>query len=75
MTNELSMRWESKTRYMAALLQQDLLGDWIVLVANGGLRNRCSRLRTLAVADKAAGTQFLADLNKRRLKRGYAITS
>lgn len=67
------MRWETDTRYGQAHLQQDLLGDWIVQIAHGGRFSKRGRLRTLAVADKAAGDLFLDCLHKRRLKRGYAL--
>lgn len=67
------MRWETDTRYVQAQLQQDLLGDWIVMIANGGRFNKRGRLRTVAVADKTAGEFLLACLHKRRLSRGYAL--
>lgn len=34
------IRWESKRRYYTARLSQDLLGDWVIERAWGGLFNR-----------------------------------
>lgn len=65
------MRWFTDTRYVTAAVQQDLFGDWIVLIAQGGRDSRRGMLRTVSVADQVAGEQFLAGLHKRRLKRGY----
>lgn len=36
----MHVRWESPSRYYEAVLQRDLLGDWVLSTANGGLRNR-----------------------------------
>ena len=35
-TQQMTARWETATRYYIAVLQVDLLGDWIVTTANGG---------------------------------------
>lgn len=58
---------------MQAHLQRDLLGDWIVLIAQGGKCSRRGMVRTVAVANEAAGATFLDGLHKRRLQRGYAL--
>lgn len=67
------MRWETDTRYMQAHLQQDLLGDWVLLIANGGLNSRRGRLRTVVLASRAAAEPYLAALHKRRIQHGYRL--
>lgn len=67
----MHIRWESATRYYEAILQQDLLGDWVLSTAHGGLRNRLGALRHQAFSSQAAAVKRLTELDKRRLKRGY----
>ena len=58
---------------MHARLELDLLEDWVVVIAQGSLFSRHGRLRTVAVASHEAGERYLADLHKRRLRRGYRL--
>ena len=53
----MHVRWESPSRYYEAVLQRDLLGDWVLSTANGGLRNRLGALRHLGFAIKGRGGQ------------------
>lgn len=67
----MRVRWESVTRYYEAILQQDLLGDWVLSTAHGGLRNRLGALKHRAFPSKEDAVTGLRELDKRRLKRGY----
>lgn len=67
----MHVRWESATRYYEAILQQDLLGDWVLSTAHGGLRNRLGALKNRAFPSKKAAETGLLELDKLRLKRGY----
>ena len=67
----MHVRWESPSRYYEAVLQRDLLGDWVLSTANGGLRNRLGALRHLALPSRDAAVKELASLHKLRLRRGY----
>jgi hypothetical protein len=69
------IRWESPSRYYEAVLQQDLLGDWVLSTANGGLRNRLGALRHLALPSRDAAVKALASLHKLRLRRGYHLVA
>ena len=69
----MRIRWESATRYYEAVLQQDLLGDWVLSTSRGGLRNRLGALRHLALPSKDAVVKEVASLHKLRLRRGYRL--
>ena len=69
----MRIRWESATRYYEAILQQDLLGDWVLSTARGGLRNRLGALRHLALPSRDAVVNEVASLHKLRLRRGYRL--
>ena len=67
----MHLRWESASRYYEAVLQQDLLGDWVLSTARGGLSNRLGGLRHQAFPSKEAAAKELRRLHKRRVRRGY----
>lgn len=71
----MHVRWESPSRYYEAVLQRDLLGDWVLSTANGGLRNRLGALRHLALPSRDAAVKELASLHKLRLRRGYRLVA
>ena len=71
----MHVRWESPSRYYEAVLQRDLLGDWVLSTANGGLRNRLGALRHLALPSREAAVKELASLHKLRLRRGYRLVA
>ncbi len=60
---------------MQASIQQDLLGDCVIVIAQGGLFSRRGMLRTVAVAHEQEAQEYLAGLHKRRLQRGYKLVS
>lgn len=63
--------WRSRDRYFYASLQQDLLGDWIVVQCHGGRWNRLHGERTIAVSGPEEGARLMERLHKRRIQRGY----
>ncbi|EHL21075.1 hypothetical protein KYG_19948 [Acidovorax sp. NO-1] len=71
----MHLRWESASRYYEAALLQDLLGDWVLSTARGGLRNRLGALRHLALPSRDAAVKELASLHKLRLRRGYRLVA
>lgn len=66
-----SARWESTSRYYLAQLSQDLLGDWVLTLAWGGLRSRRGRVVTRVVSGTSDAETALAALHRRRTCRGY----
>lgn len=68
----LQVRWESPTRYYAATLRLDLLGDWVLTVARGGKRNRLGAVKHNLMLSREVGEQEIAKIGRRRLTRGYA---
>ena len=71
----MHLRWESASRYYEAALLQDLLGDWVLSTARGGLRNRLGALRHLALPSRDAAVKELASLHTLRLRRGYRLVA
>ena len=64
-------RWERKDgRYYIADVEQDLLGDWIVVRAWGGKLNK-GRLSRTPVSTLEEGREALLEIEQRRLKHGY----
>lgn len=71
----MHVRWESASRYYEAVLQQDLLGDWVLSTARGGLRNRLGAIRHLALPSMEAAVKEVTSLHKLRLRRGYRLVA
>jgi predicted DNA-binding WGR domain protein len=66
-------RWvhPEKARYYQADLVEDLLGDWSLITAWGGLGSRRGRVRTTCVPSLEEGLKRLQAIEKRRRQRGY----
>ena len=64
----MHVRWESASRYYEAVLQQDLLGDWVLSTARGGMRNRLGAIRHLALPSREAAVKEVTSLHKLRLR-------
>lgn len=73
MRSNVTYRWESARRYYAARLECDLLGDWVVQVACGGLFNRLGQCWTVAVSGEGEGLRELDAIAKLRAVRRYAL--
>lgn len=69
------LRWESGTRYCTAALEQDLLGDTIVLTTHGGRYNKLGGVRAYVVPDQAAGERKIRELHKVRRRHGYQLVA
>lgn len=66
-------RYESKRRYYVAKLSIDLLGDYVVDIATGGLFNRLGHVWTTPVKTEEEGAVLLADIDKKRRLRKYVL--
>ena len=64
-------RWETPTRYYVACLEVDLLGDVVLVCANGGKFNRLGHLGTLAVPSWGEGVAAMEEIDQRRRKHHY----
>jgi predicted DNA-binding WGR domain protein len=66
-------RWvhPEKARYYQADLVEDLLGDWCVITAWGGVGSHLGQVRRRMVASQEDGVKRLAAIEKRRRQRGY----
>ena len=67
----LEQRWESNTRYYAARLHTDLLGDLVVTSFWGGKSSRRGGIRNIMVATWREGLDTLKSISKTRLRHGY----
>ena len=67
------LRWinDMTNRYYQAELTQDLLGEWTVVTAWGGLGSHRGGMRSTGVASYADGLAQLEAIGKRRHQRGY----
>ncbi len=67
------LRWvhPEKRRYYQADLIEDLLGDWSVVTAWGGLDSHRGQVRRAWVPSYADGIERLREIGKRRRQRGY----
>lgn len=74
---ERILRWESpqSQRYYAARVQQDLLGDWILACAWGGLHNGNGNMQSLPIPDKKMADAFVQAVHDRRVKHHYQLVS
>ena len=69
------MRWHTSTRYYRVETYRDLLGDVVVVVANGGRWNNLGRLRVIAVAGEQEGNELVRQLARKRAQRRYVLCS
>jgi hypothetical protein len=67
----LHQRWESATRYYAAMVQQDLFGYTEVLQVWGGKGNRLGGSKKLLTAGTEEAFALVEKIGQRRLARGY----
>jgi hypothetical protein len=66
-------RWvhPEKARYYQADLVVDLLGDWCVVTAWGGLGSHRGRVRREMVGSREEGVRRMGEIERRRRQRGY----
>lgn len=68
---QVKARWETANRYYVAVLQVDLLGDWIVTTANGSRKSRLGNVRTKYVETMEQGLRLIESIHKTRIRHGY----
>lgn len=67
------LRWETDSRYYVARAYQDLLGDWIVEKAWGGLTNQLGHGKQESVTSLDAAVAALTRVHKERSARHYRL--
>lgn len=72
---ERILRWESPQRYYAARVQQDLLGDWILSCAWGGLHNQNGNTASLPLPSREAANAAVDVVHERRTRHKYQLVS
>jgi hypothetical protein len=63
-----------KRRYYRAVVQRDLLGDWIFVRIWGSLDSNLGQVRIEVVESEEVGYRMITTTHKRRLERGYQST-
>jgi hypothetical protein len=67
------MRWESDRRYYAARVYPDMLGDWVVERAWGGLFNKKGNSQQEVVPSYKAAIAKMLAIHMERRARKYRI--
>lgn len=67
------LRWETDSRYYVARAYQDLLGDWIVEKAWGGLTNKLGNSKQEIVTSLDAAVSAMTQIRKERSARHYSL--
>lgn len=77
MTNHwISYRWQKgMSRYYKVTVYKDLLNDWVLTCAWGGLNNRLGNYKHIVLKTFEDADLYIQELMKRRLKRGYKLSS
>lgn len=71
MDSKTPLLWQTPTRWYAAELTQDLLGDWVVWCYWGSRHSRQGGARCYLVADESTGRRQLQQIAVRRQRRRY----
>ena len=69
----IALRWERRSGYYRAHLEQDLWGQWTVTRVVGRRGARRGRYMTTWVASLEHGSITLGTIAKRRHERGYEL--
>lgn len=69
-------RWEhpQKQRYYRILLGQDLFGQWMITKVWGGINQANGKVTHQACLSYDEAMQYVEQISKRRLARGYQVT-
>lgn len=68
-------RFEKGTRFYTLTLEQDLLGDWVVVTVYGRTGSSLGQVRIHAFSDKGEAQRYFDAEFVRRMKRGYLSAS
>ena len=67
------VRWETASRYYVARAYEDLLGDWIVEKAWGGLTNNLGNGQQEIVSTYEDAVTLMSKIHRERSKRHYGV--
>jgi len=71
--SERILRWESAQRYFAARVRQDLLGDWVVSCAWGGLGRSEGNMQQIPMHSMEAANAAVAMVGQKRERGSYRL--
>lgn len=66
-------RFEKGTRFYTLTLEQDLLGDWVVVTVYGRIGSALGQVRIGAFTDEEEARGYFEAECERRLKRKYTL--
>jgi len=69
------IRWENPQtrRYYVCYLHEDMLGDIILTMVNGGIDSYRGRVRHQLCESTMEGSQLINSIHQRRQQRGYSL--
>ena len=70
---ERILRWESPQRYYAARIEQDLLGDWLLSCAWGGLHNQNGNSASFPLPAPEFADAYVQQVHERRVRHKYRL--
>ena len=65
-------RWEKGTRFYEALIERDLLGDWVLTLVWGRRGSSLGRVQHRPHPSATAAHETVETVERRRARRGYA---
>ena len=69
----IRLRFASDDRTYVAVLEQDLLRDWVVVQSWGGKFTARGGGKIQVVSDREQGMTLLQNITRRRLQHGYSL--
>ena len=69
---EPRLRWEKGTRFYEALVERDLLGDWVLTLVWGRRGSSLGRVQHRPHPSAIAAHEAVEKVARRRAHRGYA---
>lgn len=71
MTQPISLRWQSASRYHTAVLAPDLFGEWVLMTTSGDSEQGAGRIRQRTLQDYAEGVEAIRRLRHKRRVEGF----
>ena len=73
MSEVVTQRWMTATRYYVLRVQQDLFGDWELIKSWGGRSSSRGRSQVVPTSSAVDAIAALSKESKRRARRGYRL--